>query len=136
MKIYDDIVSLYPDKITTNVELDNIMKSYNLQRYKFIGVYSRDTIPKRMRQNTALIFNNEDSNESGEHWLCYAKDSKNTYIYDSFGRPNKYFDFGKKYIQTHPDAEQDISQNNCGFRCISFLVCCEIFTVEIVSKYI
>ena len=66
------------------------------------------------------IFNLDKRNQPGSHWCAVVKDKRHYIIYDSFGRtiPLKQ----KNNIMTDKDAEQDITEQNCGQRCIAWLV--------------
>lgn len=135
--MYDCIVNKFPDKITDNIELEQIMKHLKPKRYTFKGVYSRDTIPRNLPKESSIIFNNLDSDTAGEHWLAMINSGKHKYIYDSFGRPNNFFKFnGGQYIQSDNKPEQEKYEYDCGYRCIAWIMTCDKFGVEHVSSII
>lgn len=95
---------------------------------KFKGVYPSDKIPKLNDLSPYAVLNLDTSKEKGSHWVAIAKKNNNTYLYDSFGRrdtqiiPNLQFSGNGKIINTDDDAEQKITQYDCGARCLCFLV--------------
>jgi hypothetical protein len=58
------------------------------------------------------------------------REKNKTYVYDSFGRHINGFQ------NSNPNIEQGILEENCGIRCIAFLVCCYMFGVESTIKVI
>lgn len=98
------------------------MKSVNLKNLIFEGIYARDTLPGSFSNNHCCIFNNHDSNTAGEHWLSLIKSNNKIYIYDSFGRPNDHFKLPREYKQSEKSPEQLITENNCGYRCIAYII--------------
>lgn len=68
------------------------------------------------------IINLDKHNEPGSHWIAMVCNDK-MIIYDSFGRKTRDIlpNFNKEYINAQDDAEQNINEENCGSRCVSFL---------------
>ena len=64
----------------TNFEI----KHYYENEPRFNGVYSRDNLPKRIK-NGAYVINIDEYADVGTHWIAlYVKDNNITY-FDSFG---------------------------------------------------
>jgi len=91
----------------------------------FIGVFTSDNIPTIPNAHMCIV-NLDTSKQSGSHWVGIIKDKGRILIYDSFGRKAikilskvKNID---KYIDTELDKEQDISESNCGARCLAYLM--------------
>ena len=57
------------------------------------------------------IANFDETGEVGSHWVAIAKISDKYIIYDSFGRAD-----------WDDDAEQHVSETNCGQRCLAWLM--------------
>lgn len=52
----------------------------------FLGVFSLDTIPTKMKCKTCLIFNDQIAEMPGRHWLALVHTKLNEYqIFDSYG---------------------------------------------------
>ena len=65
------------------------LTTFEIQEYykndpRFIGVYSRDNLPKTIK-NGAYVINLDEYEDVGTHWIAlYVKDNEITY-FDSFG---------------------------------------------------
>jgi len=116
---------------TTNHQLNHYCESV-FPKYR--GCFSSDTIPK-LQNDECCIFNLDNSDEPGSHWMGMYKNKGKNIIYDSFGRCSKKLKIPVKlFIDTENDAEQNIIETNCGQRCISFLACCYTQPIEEVLK--
>lgn len=131
-KILNDIViPIVGKEETDSSELDRICKMWLKDKFK--GVYPSDQTPHLTILRPYAIINVDKSNEPGTHWVAMVHCRGKTYMYDSFGRDidtlipsiNKHY----KNIDTS-DAEQKITQNSCGARCIAFLLLVEQFGMK------
>ena len=87
----------------------------------FDGVFASNRIPKNFK---SIIVNLDPDYKQGSHWLAMATmPSGRILVYDSFGRRTKSIlpGFGRKYEDTEYDAEQRVSEDNCGQRCLAWL---------------
>lgn len=108
---------------TDNFQLDSYCRKV-FGADKFKGVFALDTIPK-LRNDQSCIFNLDKNSQSGSHWMGLYKDGQRHIVYDSFGRKSKVLDVPlKSYQDTEHDAEQHVSEKNCGQRVCAFLACC------------
>lgn len=87
-----------------------------------LGVYASDELPGH---DGYYICNVDKSYESGSHWLGCVNSDGTTYIYDSFGRASGPLLSSDRCIVDSDlkDREQDPKQENCGARCIAWLLC-------------
>ena len=136
-KILNEIVIPIVGKEETNSqELYDI--STTLLKDKFKGVFASDQITRLTILKPYAIVNVDKSNQPGTHWLAMARVRNKTYVYDSFGRDVKTLipslSHTVKNIDTS-DAEQLVTQNSCGARCIAFLLLLDLFGVKY-AKYI
>ena len=127
---YNNLVNIFPKTISTDQQLDDLMKKYKLNNLNFLGVYARDKKPK-LKKNDCIIFNTDNHDKQGEHWVALC----NNYVYDSFGSIS-IFKFNKKYNKTDKKPEQKIFEENCGYRCIAWILCCDKFGVKETSNII
>lgn len=94
----------------------------------FRGVFMRDNLPTKIRNNECAIINLDDLNGSGTHWTCYLKRESLVHYFDPFGnlRPCrefiKYFNSNGtcKIIYNH-DSYQTYNTVICGHLCLQFL---------------
>ena len=137
-KILNEIVIPITGKDETySQQLNTISKS--LLKDKFKGVFASDEMPTLTVLKPYAIVNVDKSNQPGSHWLAMARVRNKTYMYDSFGRKVKTLipSITKKKVHNidTSDAEQEISQNSCGARCIAFLLLVEMFGMKY-ARYI
>ena len=87
------------------------------------GCYSKEQIPL-IENNKSLIFNLQNSNESGSHWVSLSRKDDNIFIFDSFGIgdiPNKLYKIYKNYnIIRNIYRIQDLNSNICGLFSVLF----------------
>jgi hypothetical protein len=89
---------------------------------KFHGVYSSNNTPTT--KNIYYIINVDKSTEPGSHWLGCVNQNNRTYIYDSFGRKTAKLipHLGGKITDADYDKEQKNNEDNCGARCLAWLL--------------
>ena len=137
-EMYHAGTSLAEKELRTNGITDNFQLGALCKKHfgaHFLGVFAQDTIPwKKMKKKRACcIFNLDLEGEPGSHWcaLYTSPDESYPILYDSFGRSpqmllkrTKDKVDTKKIRTTESDAEQEISETNCGARCFGFLYMC------------
>lgn len=85
----------------------------------------RDQLPKKPRTNECGIVNLDNSNNSGTHWVAYAKRNDYCEYFDSFGdlKPPleilRYLQRNKIYYNYN--RLQNFNSVKCGHFCINFL---------------
>lgn len=109
------------DKISMNNGLSNYDIEEILQDVKnFHGVFSKDELPKPIK-NGWYIINLQNFNEGdGTHWTCF-KYGKIIEYYDPFGFPPpiEVMRLAKGDIKWSPKQIQDIKSTACGWYCIA-----------------
>ena len=98
---------------------------------KFSGVFAADTIPKKF---IYCIANLDTHDKPGSHWVAIARTMGDEYmVYDSFGRRTTSIlhDLDLKTIDTEHDAEQKDHEDNCGARCLAWLIVYDIFGADV-----
>ena len=102
------------------------LKNFEIQEYykkepRFNGVYSRDNLPKTIK-NGAYVINLDEYLDSGTHWIAlYIKDNEIA-CFDSFGVEHVPKEI-KKFIG-HKNTIFRIQADNsimCGYLCIGFI---------------
>ena len=76
----------YPELFKkSNYALSNIFINSLLKDEKsYLNTFSKDEIPL-IENNKSLIFNLQNSNQSGSHWISLSRNNKNILKFDSFG---------------------------------------------------
>lgn len=94
----------------------------------FVGVYSIDTFPKKLKNRTFFITNLSKSNELGTHWITIIKSEPQLIeIFDSLGTKiellKPYLKFHKKPVVIYNEGAFQLSTSaSCGFFAIMFAV--------------
>ena len=95
----------------------------------------KDEIPL-IENNKSLIFDLQNSNQSGSHWIALSRKNNNIYIFDSFGVghiPKNIYDIYENFnIVTNIYRIQNIHSNLCGL--FSILFC--LYKVDTKNKFI
>lgn len=98
-----------------------------LMAKNFIGVFPQDVKLPPSNINCCYILNKSTSNGPGEHWVAIWQENGNIYCFDSFGRSiNRILPIFNRNagggIIYNDDIIQKDSEEDCGQRCISFLI--------------
>ena len=84
MIFFEQIKNKYPKLFKkSNYPLSNIFINNLLKSEKsYLSTFSKDEIPL-IENNKSLIFNLQNSNEKGSHWIALSRTNKNIFIFDS-----------------------------------------------------
>ena len=105
------------------------IQEYYKNEPRFNCVYSRDNLPKRIKNETACIVNLDNYKNAATHWIAlYVKDNEVIY-FDSFGVeyiPKELKKFiGHKNIKANIFRIQADNSIMCGYFCIGYsLILC------------
>ena len=79
----------------SNIFINDLLKD---EKY-FSGCHSKDQIPL-IENNRFIIFNLENKDQKGSHWVSLSRKDDNIFIFDSFGVghiPNNLYNIYKNY---------------------------------------
>jgi hypothetical protein len=110
--------------VLTNLEIKKICWALDI---KLNGVYMKDQITKRNLKDGNYVFNLQNHNQGGSHWVAFVKSGKEVFYSDSFGEdvPQNELDLFKLQndkIHMNKREIQDVSSNACGWFAIGFLL--------------
>jgi hypothetical protein len=113
-------------------DIINVIKKFPIISERFLGCFPLDKLPRKMNEQTCLIFNRDKSDSSGSHWICIIHRFNNDFeIFDSLGcnfpaiQPFLHF---KKKDSKNPVyffnsySFQDTSSSACGLFALYFLI--------------
>lgn len=103
---------------------------------RFHGVYMIDHIPHTLSgARPYAILNLDATSDPGEgsHWIAVAyHTARQLLVYDSFGQMHDVPEelkqiYGSRVTVTDPDAEQRVTETNCGARVLAWLLVLDSF---------
>ena len=104
----------------TNFEI----QTYYQNQPRFIGVYSRNNLPYKIKYG-AYVINLDDYSDIGSHWIALFVNNKTVAYFDSFGIehiPKKVKKFmGNRNIISNIYRIQNYDSVMCGYFCIGFI---------------
>ena len=104
----------------TNFEI----QAYYQNEPRFIGVYSRDNLPDKIKVG-AYVINLDGYSDTGTHWIALYVNNKTVTYFDSLGIehiPKKVKTFiGNKNIISNIYRIQNYDSIMCGYFCIGFI---------------
>ena len=104
----------------TNLEI----QTYYQNEPKFIGVYSRDNLPYKIKDGTYVI-NLDEYSDVGTHWIALYLNNKTVTYFDSFGIEHIPKEvkkcIGNRNIISNIYRIQNYDSIMCGYFCIGFI---------------
>lgn len=94
----------------------------------FRGVFTIDTLPKRIKKSESGIINYDQITGSGTHWVAYYNHPKSKYVefFDSFGlypgnEIQRFLKTSGKKILYNSSQIQSNDSVLCGYYCINYI---------------
>ena len=117
--IVDSVV--LPNKPLSNIEI--IVATKKLSLDGFIGVFLRDTLPKKSKLNKCGTLNLDLSSGDGTNWVMWFKKGKEKFYFDSCGvqPPSELIDYLKSPIFYKSERVQQNGEVFCGQLCLLVL---------------
>ena len=111
---------MIPPHPLTNFEV----QQYYQNEPRFNGVYSRDNLPKQIKDG-AYVINLDEHKDTGTHWIALFCKKNEIVYFDSFGVehiPEEIKKFiGNKDIKANIYQVQATNSIMCGYFCIGFI---------------
>lgn len=101
-------------------EITSFFSKISLIKPHFMGIFSIDTIPKKIKEKSFFICNLSKLKDPGSHWVAFVKSSKNTLeIFDSLSCNIEYIlpflPFKQKYTLLYNESRfQPEESISCG----------------------
>lgn len=112
-------------------DLIDIIETYPSILSAFKGVFSINTVPKRLKSCSFIIVNTECDSEPGKHWFCLFKKSPKKFEYfDSLGvnkqklneLKNRQIFPNNSSIQYNETQFQHSQSSSCGLFVLYFII--------------
>ena len=102
--------------------LPHPLTNFEIQKYyenepRFNGVFSRDNLPKKIKDRTCVI-NLDEYTDTGTHWVALFCKKNEIVYFDSFGIGNL---FGNNNIKANIFRVQANNSIMCRYFCIRFI---------------
>lgn len=112
----------------SNYDIENLCVKLKIPH--FLGVFMRDTLPKRKRRSRArecFIINHGSSQTEGSHWTAVAKNYNKAFYFDSFGKlppPIEVIEYLGPHTRIYYNAKRYQNDGTviCGHLCLKFLL--------------
>ena len=114
------------NKPLSNFDLINWVKYLGIKHFR--GVFSRDDLPKQIKNKECGIVNLDSKIGKGTHWVAYRNiDNKLCEYFDSFGliMPSAvriYMSTSGKQLEYSGDEIQERDSVLCGYWCLYYLL--------------
>ena len=110
-----------PNKSLSNFDLDDAISRLGISNFR--GVYCRDELPKVLHRRECGILNLDESSGDGTHWVCWFKNGKCKYYFDSYGiqPPTELISYLKSPIYFNSECVQPPNTVICGHLCLYVL---------------
>lgn len=114
------------EKNSNGLYSDQIENILNQKGYYINGVFSKDKLPKDLKDGW-YVMNLQNSNDGGgSHWTCFKSinGSKIIEYFDAFGfsPPLEVYERAKSDILYSERQIQDINSTTCGWFCIAAII--------------
>lgn len=111
------------------LQIQMILTTDKETKKKFLGVFPRDKLPKKIPYPSCLVFNTDNSNNPGQHWLALFYDSKrNCEFFDSMGFDPSFYNLEVYIKKTSRKVSylkrplQSIFSTFCGYYCVLYIL--------------
>jgi hypothetical protein len=123
---------------TSNTTLDKL--GWYLFGSQYLGTFSSNDYPKRVKNNDCFIVNTDPNYKSGIHWCSVFKYKNKFYVYDTFDRNvhklSKFWKNKKNWVSANKDVDQSVSEENCGERSMAWLISASKYTPKKIMNII
>ena len=117
--------SYFVNKPLSNYDLLDWVKQLGINHFR--GVFSKDVLPKQMRNKECGIVNLDNHIGPGTHWVAYRNINRFCEYFDPFGlmmpsEVKKYMTTSGKQLEYSGDEIQERDSVLCGYWCLYYLI--------------
>ena len=117
--------SYFINKPLSNYDLKDWVKQLGIKYFR--GVFSKDVLPKQIRNKECGIVNLDNHIGPGTHWVAYRNINRFCEYFDPFGlmKPSevqKYMTTSGKQLEYSGDEIQERDSVLCGYWCLYYLL--------------
>ena len=124
-------LTCFISKFLDTDDIDKFAKENAIIKPFYLGCYPANVQPKGVKNKCCWVWNTDENDQPGTHWICVVKDVQNIIFFDSFGKTPIFFK--RKYwldyfrslrcnftVYTQLQRQSFISRT-CGVWCLTFL---------------
>jgi hypothetical protein len=115
-------------KVLSNFDIIEMMDDRINKKSEFLGVYSKDNLPKKIKINQSVVMNLDNDDGNGTHWVAIYNGDDSDYIefFDSYGLPPadlaiKFMKTSNKKIAYNTSQIQTMNSIMCGYYAMFFI---------------
>ena len=120
------------NKFLDTDHLDRLARANESISPYYLGCYPADILPSNIRKHCCWIWNVDESDKPGTHWIAIAKRNNQITFFDSYGKTMEFFkrNYWKIYFQQNLKCKvtyysqkqrQSYISTTCGAWCLMFL---------------
>ena len=125
-------LTCFISKFLDTDHLDQLAENNDLISPYYLGCYPADINPSNIHKHCCWIWNVDESDKSGAHWVVVVKNNKRIVFFNSYGKTTEFFkrNYWLTYFQktldckilyySHRQRQSHISRT-CGAWCLLFL---------------
>ncbi|CAB3978620.1 ADP-dependent glucokinase [Paramuricea clavata] len=83
------------DKFLNTDDIDKLARANAVVKKYYLGCYPANNYPKNIKDRCCWVWNTDEDDKPGTHWVCVVKDRQDIVFFDSFGKTPRFF--GRKY---------------------------------------
>ena len=115
----------FVNKPLSNFYLLDWVKQLGIKHFR--GVFSRDDLPKQIKNKETGIVNLDNHIGQGTHWVAYRNVDRFCEYFDSFGlamplEVEKYMSTSRKQLEYSGDEIEERDSVLCGYWCLYYLL--------------
>ena len=118
-------------KFLNTDDLNKLAKQDTTLHNYYLGTYPADVKPKNLQNRCCWIWNVDESDKPGSHWVAVVKNQKQIQFFDSYGKSPTFFkrqywsdyfrDMGYIVNLYNDGQKQAYISRTCGTWCLLFL---------------
>ena len=91
MASHNVTLTCFISKFLSTTELNNFVKNDVVLRRYYVGCYPADVMPKTINKRCCWIWNVDEKDKPGTHWIAIIKEDRDILFFDSFGKTPEFF---------------------------------------------
>ena len=91
MASYNVTLTCFISKFLSTDELNVFAKNDVVLQHYYTGCYPADVMPATIKKRCCWIWNVDEKDKPGTHWIAIVKEDRDIFFFDSFGKTPEFF---------------------------------------------